>query len=53
MIHKVGLLPKDNEQQIEKAYKMYSSTNPLIVTVVAAFKRAFCLNVPIEFVGVW
>ncbi|KAH8118157.1 hypothetical protein DFH11DRAFT_1687160 [Phellopilus nigrolimitatus] len=53
MVHKVGLLPAWNEQQVSFAYKMYSNDNELGWKQSVAFKRAFSIDVDIEFVGVW
>ena len=51
MIHKVGLLPAGNNQQI--AYKMYTSADDLGWKQSNAFKKAFSIDVDIEFLGVW
>ncbi|KAK0435300.1 hypothetical protein EV421DRAFT_1740357 [Armillaria borealis] len=53
MIHKVGLLTPDNRQQVPFAYKMYTRTDEIGWCQSTAFKEAFCIDVPIEFVGVW
>ncbi|KAK0457570.1 uncharacterized protein EV420DRAFT_1271376 [Desarmillaria tabescens] len=53
MIHKVGLLAPDNWQQIPFAYKMYTRKDPVGWNQSKAFKKAFCMDVPIEFIGVW
>ncbi|PBK90885.1 hypothetical protein ARMGADRAFT_1014186 [Armillaria gallica] len=53
MIHKVGLLPPDNRQQVPFAYKMYTRTDEIGWCQSTDFKKAFCIDVPIEFVGVW
>ncbi|KAK0193172.1 hypothetical protein F5146DRAFT_1137047 [Armillaria mellea] len=53
MLHKVGLLPPDNRQQVPFAYKMYTRTDEVGWSQSMAFKEAFCIDVPIEFVGVW
>ncbi|KAI0673866.1 hypothetical protein C8Q78DRAFT_1076827 [Trametes maxima] len=53
MLHKVGLLPPDNYQQIPFAYKMYSRTDELGWKQSTAFKKAFSIDVDIEFIGVW
>ncbi|PBK63035.1 hypothetical protein ARMSODRAFT_1088822 [Armillaria solidipes] len=53
MIHKVGLLPPDNWQQVPFAYKMYTRTDEIGWCQSTAFKEAFCMDVPLEFVGVW
>ncbi|KAH7886401.1 hypothetical protein F5I97DRAFT_1267285 [Phlebopus sp. FC_14] len=53
MIHKVGLLPRCNYQQVPFAYKMYSQDDETGWRQSTAFKKAFSINVDIEFVGVW
>lgn len=53
MIHKVGLLPKDNHQQVPFAYKMYTRTDDVGWKQSNAFKRAFSMDVDIDFIGVW
>ncbi|KAI0083381.1 hypothetical protein BDY19DRAFT_900387 [Irpex rosettiformis] len=53
MIHKVGLLPADNHQQVPFAYKMYTRCDNVGWEQSVAFKKAFSIDVKIEFVGVW
>ncbi len=53
MIHKVGLLPADNRQQVPFAYKMYTQTDKGGWDQSTAFKQAFSNDVQIEFLGVW
>lgn len=53
MIHKVGLLPKCNHQQVPFAYKMYSREDSLGWRQSADFKKAFSIDVDIEMIGVW
>lgn len=53
MLHKVGLLPPDNFQQIPFAYKMYGRTDDLGWKQSTTFKKAFSIEVDIEFIGVW
>ncbi|KAJ2924608.1 hypothetical protein H1R20_g12474, partial [Candolleomyces eurysporus] len=53
MIHKVGLLPPNNFEQVPFAYKMYSRTDTIGWEQSNEFKKAFCVNVDIEFIGVW
>lgn len=53
MLHKVGLLPADNWQQVPFAYKMYTRTDEIGWKQSNAFKKAFSRDVSIEFVGVW
>ena len=49
----VGLLPKDNFEQVPFAYKMYARTDKDAETQSAAFKQAFSRPVEVEFLGVW
>jgi len=53
MLHKVGLLPPGNIQQIPFAYKMYTTKSDKDWKQPNQFKRAFSMDVDIEFVGVW
>ncbi|KAF9461946.1 hypothetical protein BDZ94DRAFT_1166859 [Collybia nuda] len=53
MIHKIGLLPKCNHQQVPFAYKMYSREDEIGWKQSTSFKKAFCIDVDIEFLGVW
>ncbi|KAI0301178.1 hypothetical protein B0F90DRAFT_1817192 [Multifurca ochricompacta] len=53
MLHKVGLLSKDNLEQIPFAYKLYKDTRPQVNKLAYRFKKSFCREVPIEFLGVW
>ncbi|KAI3606442.1 hypothetical protein WG66_009550 [Moniliophthora roreri] len=53
MIHKVGILPACNHQQVPFAYKMYAEDNDKYSDKAKAFKKAFSTNVDIEFIGVW
>ena len=53
MLHKIGLLPAGNFQQVQFAYKMYKRTDDVGWEQSTEFKRAFCVDVPIEFIGVW
>ncbi|KAJ7360956.1 hypothetical protein DFH08DRAFT_1074064 [Mycena albidolilacea] len=53
MLHKVGLLPKCNHQQVPFAYKMYSREDEKGWKQSMAFKKAFSIDVDIEFLGVW
>ncbi|KAF7293119.1 Zn(2)-C6 fungal-type domain-containing protein [Mycena kentingensis (nom. inval.)] len=53
MLHKVGLLPKCNHQQVPFAYKMYSKDDEAGWKQSTAFKKAFSIDVDIEFLGVW
>ena len=51
MLTKVGLLPKDNLEQIPFAWKMYTCRK--VDSLAAGFKQTFCRSVEIEFLGVW
>ena len=53
MIHKVGLLPTCNHQQVPFAYKMYTKADDEGWKQSNAFKKAFSNEVDIEFLGVW
>lgn len=46
-------MPVCNHQQVPFAYKMYITDDKKGWTQSTAFKRAFSINVEIEFVGVW
>lgn len=53
MVHKVGLLPMSNSQQVPFAYKMYTSADETGWRQSNLFKKTFSIDVDIEFVGVW
>ena len=53
MLHKVGLLPAGNFQQVPFAYRMYKRADDIGWEQSTEFKKVFCVDVPIEFVGVW
>ncbi|KAI6161305.1 hypothetical protein EDD17DRAFT_696176 [Pisolithus thermaeus] len=53
MLHKVGLLPPCNHQQVPFAYHMYSRDDGEGWKQSRVFKKAFSIDVDIEFVGVW
>ncbi|KAF9492308.1 hypothetical protein BDN71DRAFT_1451696 [Pleurotus eryngii] len=53
MIHKVGLLPACNHQQVPFAYKMFQRADETGWKQSNAFKKAFSVDVDIEFIGVW
>ena len=53
MVHKVGLLPAYNQQQVPFAYHMYKRADEVGWHQSTAFKKAFCVDVDIEFIGVW
>ncbi|KAL0562898.1 hypothetical protein V5O48_019180, partial [Marasmius crinis-equi] len=49
MIHKVGLLPRCNHQQVPFAYEIYSRGEKQS----GAFKQAFSIDADIELLGLW
>ncbi|KAJ7613528.1 hypothetical protein FB45DRAFT_759109 [Roridomyces roridus] len=57
MIAKVGLIRTGNKEQIPFAFEIYrdakSSIEVHVLPQVSQFKKAFCRNVHIHFVGVW
>ncbi|KAF9492297.1 hypothetical protein BDN71DRAFT_1483827 [Pleurotus eryngii] len=53
VIHKVGLLPACNHQQVPFAYKMFKRADEMGWKQSNAFKKAFSVDVDIEFIGVW
>ena len=53
MIHKVGLLPPCNHQQVHFAYKMFANDTNLGWKQSTSFKKAFSIDVDIDFIGVW
>lgn len=53
MLHKVGLLPPGNTEQIPFAYQMYKRTDLAGFQQSAGFKKTFSREVKIEFMGVW
>ncbi|KAI5998208.1 hypothetical protein EDD15DRAFT_2572829 [Pisolithus albus] len=53
MLHKVGLLPRCNHQHVLSAYKMYSMVDEKSWKSSAEFKKAWSIDVDVEFIGVW
>lgn len=53
MLTKVGLLPRDNVEQVPFAYQMYTRTDKDGLIQAKGFKQTFCRDVSIEFLGVW
>ncbi|KAG7090390.1 hypothetical protein E1B28_009509 [Marasmius oreades] len=53
MIHKVGILPASNKQQVPFAYKMYTRADEVGWQQSNAFKKAFSIDADIDFIGVW
>lgn len=52
-LHKIGLLPKDNPEQLPLAYKLFKNTDHNSRELAAGFKKTFCRSVLVEFLGVW
>ncbi|KAF7314983.1 DUF2235 domain-containing protein [Mycena indigotica] len=53
MLHKVGLLPRSNSQQVPFAYKMYQKTSASGIKLAEGYKKMFCQDVKIDFLGCW
>ncbi|KFY71327.1 hypothetical protein V499_08491 [Pseudogymnoascus sp. VKM F-103] len=53
MLHKVGLLPKQNSAQVAFAYRFYRNDTAEGWKMSAEFKKTFCTNVQVHFVGLW
>jgi uncharacterized protein (DUF2235 family) len=53
MLQKVGLLPICNTVQLPFAWSMYVRDDDEGLKLSMAFKRAFSIEVKIEFLGVW
>ncbi|KAH7400322.1 hypothetical protein BKA64DRAFT_694829 [Cadophora sp. MPI-SDFR-AT-0126] len=53
MLHKVGLLPAHNRAQVSFAYNFYKDDSKTGWDMSAQFKKTFCINVNVYFVGVW
>ena len=53
MIQKVGLLPSHNFEQLPFAYSMYTRQDEDGLRQSLLFKRAFSIDVRINFLGVW
>lgn len=59
MLYKVGLLPMGNEETIQLAYSLYKRKSMRVPSGLApepaalAFKRKFCREVDVHFLGVW
>jgi len=53
MVHKVGLLSRDNTEQVPFAYNIYKSSGSSNNVLAQGFKETFCRDVTIEFLGAW
>ncbi|TFK60316.1 hypothetical protein BDN72DRAFT_534833 [Pluteus cervinus] len=53
MIYKVGVLPRYNESLVDFAFIVYDTYDKKGVAVARKFKKAFAMDVPVHFVGVW
>ncbi len=53
MLHKVGLLPAHNNAQVPFAYEFYKNDTDEGWEMSRAFKKTFCINVSVYFVGIW
>lgn len=52
-IHRMGVLPAGNDSQVDFAYRMYKDDSPEAWSMSKDFKRAFCMNVSVYFIGVF
>lgn len=52
-INEAGLLPPWNQQQVPFAYKMYTREDEKGWKQSTAFKKAFSIDVDVDFLGVW
>ncbi|KAI5272334.1 hypothetical protein E4T47_04499 [Aureobasidium subglaciale] len=53
MLHKVGLLPAHNQAQVPFAYKFYKDDTQNGWDMSADFKRTFCIDINVHFIGVF
>lgn len=53
MLHKVGLLPAHNRAQVSFAYNFYKNDTPEGWKMSAEFKKTFCTDVQVYFIGLW
>jgi hypothetical protein len=53
MLHKVGLLPASNGAQVNFAYDFYKDDSEDGWKMSAEFKKTFCTDVNVYFVGLW
>lgn len=51
MLHKIGLLPAEHDNQLEYASKYYLDKR--YHKIAADYKKNFCRPCPVHFVGVW
>lgn len=53
MLHKVGLLPKNNGAQVPFAYRFYKDDSPTGWQMSRDFKKAFCVDINVYFMGLF
>lgn len=54
MLHKVGLLPPHNQEQLDFAFNLFKRTDMTGWKLSKEFRKTFTAHdVTIEFVGVW
>ena len=53
MLHKVGLLPRNNTAQVAFAYQFYKDDSKEGWKMSADFKKTFCIDASVYFVGVF
>ena len=51
MLHKIGLLPADHDNQLDYASKYYLDKK--YHNIAEDYKNSFCLPCPVHFIGVW
>lgn len=52
-LYKIGLLPRDNPEQVSFAYKLYKREDDAGIEIAKTFKQTFCMPITIDFLGVW
>ncbi|KAF9783112.1 hypothetical protein BJ322DRAFT_136244 [Thelephora terrestris] len=52
-LFKIGLLPRDNIEQVPFAYSLYTRTDKAGKALAIEYKQTFCTAVTIDFLGVW
>jgi uncharacterized protein (DUF2235 family) len=53
MLNKVGLLPAHNTAQVQFAYNFYKDDSELGWMMSQGFKKTFCIEVSVYFLGLW
>ncbi|KAK2467677.1 hypothetical protein APHAL10511_000532 [Amanita phalloides] len=53
MLYKIGIIPKENIQQVDFAFNIYGTTGYAGYKLSREFKQTFASPVSVDFVGVW